>query len=90
MSRVETIGACERKVVRDALHEALTTKGRLPFSREFKQDAPGLWDYAAEKAIEALDDIRAKLKAERSREQFTCPINHYGCTRVCGSYGCGG
>lgn len=42
-------------------------------------------------AREANRQLRAKdAEIERlKRGLFKCPINHEGCTRNCGSYGCG-
>lgn len=42
--------------VKYALIAVLTTKNRngLPFAREFKQDAPALWEDAAKAAVDAV------------------------------------
>ena len=76
--------------VKYELQRVLTTKDRfMPFRLEFKKDAPALWQDAAATAIAAIDEWREVQKSADMGE-FACPIGHEGCTRFCGSYGCGG
>lgn len=75
--------------VKARLQEVLTKPGRMPFSREFKADAPGLWDDAAKIALRAIQEWEA-AQSQLNSGKWMCPIDHAGCNRFCGNYGCGG
>lgn len=78
--------------VKVALKKVLMTKrwNGPPFTYDFKQDAPGLWDDAVAAAIHAVDRWREQDAKNKAAQPFVCPIKHAGCHRFCGSYGCGG
>ncbi len=68
--------------IADAHHTAWAiSKGRDP-----AEYASGFSLVAA--AIRALPTAEAKTQGNLN-SQWKCPINHKGCTKDCGSYGCG-
>ena len=58
-------------------------------------DKPSSWEYTRNRAEQLARTTLAELTSseaatkEGGKDEWKCPINYTGCTKNCGSYGCG-